>query len=328
MFLLQSEFFRKLAWHLPVSIGAGVLFGGFASGWQAAYVLKGALIGIVFLIPTEVGTWCFRSWSASTRPSADPRREGVLFVLRLLAIWATVLAVVLPVIHWVIGIPILFHFNAILPFASCSLAWVATQLVADTATKLFRTGGELARTQARAEFLTLKAQLQPHTLFNALNGIIGLIREHPRGAEEATRRLASLMRRILQGLEQTRWTLADEFEVVEDLLRLETFRFGDRLKTEILLDASMAARQIPPLSILPLVENSLRHGFGEKVGTCSLCVVAENDSVSVKDDGVGFDPAWREGVGLRSVRERIEAEGGRLVCSGVPSGACVKVCLR
>jgi signal transduction histidine kinase len=327
MFLPERELLRNLVRHLPAGLAAGMLFGGFASGWVPAYVFKGALIGIVFLIPAEIGTQCFRSWTLPARAAGDTRGAGFLFAPKLLVIWAAGLAVTLPVIHWVIGIPVLSHFNSILPFASCSLAWVTVMLVADTATRLFRTGSELARAQARAEFLALEAQLQPHTLFNALNGIVGLIREHPREAEEATRRLASLMRHVLAGLDQAHWTLADEFGVVEDLVRLETLRFGDRLKTEILLDASMASRQVPPLSILPLVENSLRHGFRTKVGSCSLRVEAADGSVSVKDDGAGFDPAWREGVGLRTVRERIEAEGGKPLFPSGSSGTCVKLCL-
>jgi len=322
---MPRRLLRDLVWHLPVSLGVGMLFGGFASGWNPDMVFKSALIGIVFLIPTEIGMAFFRWWAIPRRGVGDPRREGFRFALKLLVIWAAGLVVILPIIHWGIRIPVLGHFNRVLPFASCSLAWVAVMLVADTATQLFRTGSDLTRAQARAEFLTLKAQLQPHTLFNALNGIIGLIREHPREAEEATRRLAALMRRVLEGLEMEHWTLAEEFQVVEDLVRLETLRFGDRLVTELHLEPVMAQRLVPPLIILPLVENSLKHGFRKKVGRCSLQIRAADGRVHVLDDGIGLQPGWREGVGLRTVRERIEAEGGELLELPCETGCRVEV---
>jgi len=102
-------------------------------------------------------------------------------------------------------------------------------------------------------------------------------------------------------------------------------RFGDRLKTKILLDDGMSSRLMPPLSVLPLVENSLRHGFRTKVGNCSIREEAAHDAIRVEDDGAGFDPEWREGIGLRTVRERIEAGGGHLSFSRAFPGACVEL---
>lgn len=327
MFGLKKGTTRKIGLRLMIGLVAGVLFGGLATRWQPAYLFKGALVGVMFLLPTEIGTRCFRSWSLAGERYTNPEREGMRFAFKLLVIWATEVLLVIPVIHWTLGVPVLLRFNSVLPFASCSLAWVAITLISDTATRLYRTGGELARSEARAEFLALKAQLQPHTLFNALNGIIGLIPENPRDAEEATRRLASLMRHLLEGLDRTHWTLADEFEVIEDLLQVETLRFGDRLDTRVLLDPSMGSRRVPPLCILPLVENSLRHGFRGKVGSCSLCITASEGVVSVRDNGTGFGASWREGVGLRIVRERIEAEGGKVFFPDTSDGAFVKVSL-
>ena len=129
----------------------------------------------------------------------------------------------------------------------------------------------------------------------------------------------------MEGIDKTNWTLADEFGVVEDLLKLEMLRFGDRLKTNVVMDASMASRRVPPLSVLPLVENSLRHGFRAKVGSCSLRVEAVDGNVIVEDNGTGFDANSREGVGMRTVRERIEAEGGKLLFPEARSGACVEL---
>jgi LytS/YehU family sensor histidine kinase len=184
---------------------------------------------------------------------------------------------------------------------------------------------ELALAQARAQSLALQAQLSPHTLFNSLNTIAALIPEQPGLAEETVQRLSRLLRRILSALEQDRWTLAEEFDLVRDLLETERVRFGNRMNFSLSLLEDEAARPVPPLILLPLVENSLKHGFRPKVGHCSLDVTASHGRVVICDNGVGLQGKSSEGVGLSNVRQRLEAIGGNLAWLETMEGCSVEV---
>jgi len=184
---------------------------------------------------------------------------------------------------------------------------------------------ELGLAQARAQSMALRAQLSPHTLFNSLNTIAALIPEAPGEAEEAVQRLSRLLRHILLALDREQWPLADEFDLIKDLLELEHARFGERLNYHLDLPDGDRARLVPPLILLPLVENSLKHGFRPKVGSCSLSVRSRDGWVRVTDDGIGRAPGAAEGVGLRTVRQRVEALGGALRWPEAGNGCSVEV---
>jgi two-component sensor histidine kinase len=188
-----------------------------------------------------------------------------------------------------------------------------------------RLSRELGLVEARSQSLALRAQLSPHTLFNSLNTITALIPEQPGKAEEAVQHLSRLLRHILSALEQEHWTLGDEFALLKDLLEMEHLRFGERLNYVMEINEEEAARLVPPLMLLPLVENSLKHGFRPKVGTCLLKIRAEAGYVRITDDGVGRAPSAEEGVGLRNVRQRLEALGGSLRWIEVPQGCSLEV---
>lgn len=321
--LIERAFLLRLLRRAAESFAVGVLFGGMATGWIPDYTWKGGLIGLIYVLPVEIGSRAFRSWTFKGSPAGDPRRAGTFFVLKLLLLWAAAMALILPLIHWGLGIPVLRNLRNATPHMAISLTWVAILLVAETATNLHRTGAALAASEARAAFLALKAQIQPHTLFNALNTIAALARTQPDRAEEGARRLATLLRGVLEGLEQERWSLAAEFALLSDLLRLESLRFGERLTWELDLPEELGAKSLPPLLVLPLVENSLKHGFRSKIGPCHLRVSARTAELSVSDDGVGRSPGSPDGVGLTTVRERAGALGWTLHWPEVPGGCRV-----
>lgn len=178
----------------------------------------------------------------------------------------------------------------------------------------------LEQAQARAGHLALEAQLQPHTLFNALNTILARVRPDPEGAEEAIRTLAHLLRRTMAALDRERWSLAEEVDLLRAYLDMERARFGDRFAFDISLHPEAEDVQVPPLLLLPLAENAFKHGFRAKVGTCHLRVEAGPRIIRVVDDGVGRVREAPEGVGLRTVRLRLEALGGKLHWPVVASG--------
>ena len=130
---------------------------------------------------------------------------------------------------------------------------------------------------------------------------------------------------MLSALEQPAWPLREEFQLLEHLLRLEELRFGERLRFELVLEPAMAETAVPPLLLLPLVENALKHGFRPKVGPCHLRVEAAAGTIRIQDDGEGRAPDAAEGLGLRTVRERLEASGGALTWPTVAQGCAVEV---
>lgn len=184
---------------------------------------------------------------------------------------------------------------------------------------------DLALAQARAQSLVLRAQLSPHTLFNSLNTIAALIPEQPGLAEETVQRLSRLLRRILSALEQEHWTLAEEFELVRDLLETERVRFGTRMSYRLDLPEEEASRSVPPLLLLPLVENSLKHGFRPKVGPCIFEMSVSEGRVTIRDNGVGRSDDAGEGIGLSNVRQRLQTLGGSLRWLESAEGCAVEV---
>jgi hypothetical protein len=184
---------------------------------------------------------------------------------------------------------------------------------------------DLEKARGAARVAALKAQMSPHTLFNALNTIAALIPGNPAGAEAAVEDLSRFLRRTLEALERERWTLAEEFDLIAFLLNLERARFGERLTVRLELPEAEADREIPPLLLLPLVENSLKHGFRPKVGPCALSVIASPGVVRVEDNGVGRAQGAPDGVGLGAVRTRLEAEGGSLEWPPVTAGCVAEV---
>jgi two-component sensor histidine kinase len=261
------------------------------------------------------------------RPGRPPEREALRAMGVVSLLYTGMLAICVGLIRLTTGLNLLIHpAVAALTFA-IGFAITNFMMAKHALVHVLEAESAKAKAEARAGLLALQAQLQPHTLFNALNTIAALIPEEPARAEAATEALARLLRRIMTALEQERWTLAEEFAVLEDLLVLERLRFGDRLHTSLTLDAAERDRPVPPLLLLPLVENALKHGFRPKVGLCHLGVQASGPRVRIEDDGVGRDPSAPEGLGLRTVRERLEALGGTLGWPETAAGCAVEITL-
>jgi LytS/YehU family sensor histidine kinase len=250
---------------------------------------------------------------------------SLVAVLWLLLLYGLLLAISVGLVRLVTGLDLTHFRMAMVISAMAGLAATGVIATKETVEHQVQAERDLARAEARATFLGLQAQLQPHTLFNALNTIAALIPVVPWSAEVATERLSALLRRILSALEHPEWPLQEEFQLLEHLLRLEELRFGERLRFELLLDPAMAEVRVQPLLLLPLVENALKHGFRPKVGPCHLRIQAAEGRIRIEDDGVGRSPDSAEGVGIRTVRERLEASGGLLDWPGVAQGCTVEV---
>jgi signal transduction histidine kinase len=183
---------------------------------------------------------------------------------------------------------------------------------------------------SRAELRALRAQINPHFLFNALNAIAGLIQTHPELAEITVERLAEVFRYTLRKSDNEWVRLEEEMEFVEAYLGVEQARFGDRLRVEIDLADGAAAAQIPAMTVQPLVENAIKHGTSavERPGEVRVraAVVGGVLRVEVLDNGPGFREPAPEGHGLRNVSERLAGyygAAGRLGWQNLPQGTRV-----
>ena len=114
------------------------------------------------------------------------------------------------------------------------------------------------------ELRTLKSQLNPHFMFNAMNSIRALIEEDPESAKVAITKLSNILRYSLQMERMERVPLEDEIETVKNYLDLERIRFEDRLKYKLDIDKSSEKIEIPPMMIQTLIENGIKHGVSKQ----------------------------------------------------------------
>jgi len=181
-----------------------------------------------------------------------------------------------------------------------------------------RTAQELQALATQADLKALKAQINPHFLFNTLNTIAALIHTDPALAEATVERLAEMFRYVLVGSERGLIPLEEELAFVDGYLEIERARFGQRLRVTRRVASEALAVSVPSLILQPLVENAVLHGQGEDgVVDLALCVrvTADEVTVMVADRGPGM-PANHSiergpGHGLRNVDRRLRAMYGR-----------------
>jgi len=314
-------------------LGAAVVFGFLATMpvalifWHNTprQLVMSGLVGSLFSTVMWGGGAILGPWMFQGRPGLSPTRYALLSQAKWLALYTGLLALAMGLVRLLLGLDMAANVATLLSNALVGYLISSVILGIILTAKMAEKAQELERVRAQAAFLALKAQLSPHTLFNGLNTVAALIPEDPRTAEAVVEGLSRLLRRILEALERETWTAAEEFDLLQALLDLEQARFGDRLQATLDLPAALADRPLPPLLLLPLVENSLKHGFRTKVGPCRITVRATPGAIRIEDDGVGRDPEAPEGVGLRTVRQRVEALGGSLAWPQVAHGCAVEV---
>lgn len=161
-----------------------------------------------------------------------------------------------------------------------------------------------------AELKLLKAQLDPHFLFNALNSISSLCGSNPSSARTLTTLLAEYLRKSLRIGSAESITLSEELELVSSYLAIERIRFGPRLELEQSVDESVRTFRVPPLLLQPLVENAVTHGIGQLVegGAVRLAATRDGERVHLTvENRCDPDRPSRAGtgIGLANTRRRI-----------------------
>jgi signal transduction histidine kinase len=172
-----------------------------------------------------------------------------------------------------------------------------------------------------AELRALRAQVDPHFLFNSLNTIADLAVIAPSRAEEMTLRLSAVFRYVLVNTDRHFASLDEELEFARSYLDIEQMRFGDRLQVIFDIDPTTLSQPIPTLLLQPLIENALKHGLAPRRGGGTLVISSKSSedsiSISIADNGAGLGqkkvPSERStGVGVENVTNRLKlAYGGR-----------------
>lgn len=210
---------------------------------------------------------------------------------------------------------------------------------------LVRAVGEVAdwcAALAEAELRSLRAQISPHFIYNALTAIASFITTEPARARELVLEFADFTRYSFRRQGEFT-TLAEELRSIHSYLELERARFGDRLQVVLRIAPETLATVIPFLSVQPIVENAVRHGLepGERGG--GIPIEARDDAthteILVEDDGVGMDPealrallnteADGAHVGIRNVDLRLRQlygpSGGLVVETNTGAGTLVRM---
>jgi len=183
----------------------------------------------------------------------------------------------------------------------------------------------------------LSSQINPHFLFNTLTSISSLIRSQPETARTLIVKLSGLLRRLLRSQDHF-VTLREELDAIDEYLDIESIRFGPQLRIEKQIDPATLDLIVPSMMLQPLVENSIKHGLGQKLGEGRITIRSVRDGdhavIDVIDNGVGIPQieAGRvrgTGIGLRNVNERLRVIYGanyQLQLDSVPGeGTCARI---
>ena len=170
---------------------------------------------------------------------------------------------------------------------------------------------QLQRGLIEARLQTLKGQLQPHFLFNALHSVSALMETSVPLARAMLIDLAELLRLALKISERDSHSLEEEFDWLEKYLKLEGIRYAGQLNWSLELESNLKQESIPCLLLQPLIENALKHGAkGHRESPIQINVYAiqhkQHVSIKVIDNGIGLtNDALVEGYGLRYIRHVI-----------------------
>jgi signal transduction histidine kinase len=161
------------------------------------------------------------------------------------------------------------------------------------------------------QLATLRAQLNPHFMFNALNGIRALVDEDPEQAKRAITQLSAILRNAMTTVKRRTVPLGEEIDIVKNYLALEAMRYEERLRVRFELDESLERAPVPPMLLQTLVENAVKHGVASLPQGGNLVIGSHRQDdklrLSVSNSG-HYEPGQVNGtgIGLRNTRRRLE----------------------
>lgn len=209
--------------------------------------------------------------------------------------------------------------NNNLPVLPFMVAWMEAALFTAIRHILMQNQRQLVleKNYKAAQYSALKAQLNPHFLFNTLNLLSSEIEGNPEKAVYILDELSGLLRRVLSGSSKTSVSLEKELELIRHYLALQAMRFEDNLQYHIQVANECLNVAVPSLMLQPFVENCFVHGFKDKLKSSKIVIDIQCQKqklyISIKDNGVGFKAdKHNQGQGISLVQDTLELlYGGR-----------------
>jgi signal transduction histidine kinase len=205
----------------------------------------------------------------------------------------------------------------------CAAAWYAARRAEIHGAEVARAelaGEELRANSAEARLQALQAQVEPHFLFNTLAHVKWLYRRDPERGRRMLDRFVDYLQAALPQVRQSATTLEQELELARAYLDIQQIRIGGRLAFTIEVPGEIAQLRFPPLMLLTLVENAIKHGIAPQTEGGTIVIRARVDDralrIEVRDTGAGLALTAGSGMGLANVRARLSAlfgAGARLV---------------
>lgn len=161
------------------------------------------------------------------------------------------------------------------------------------------------------ELKTIKAHINPHFIFNALNSIRALVDENPQRARRAITELSNILRSSMQAEKMETVPLQQELDIVKDYLALEHMRFEERLKIELDIDEDTLNQPVPPMMLQTLVENAIKHGIGRQIDGGTIKIISRfydhHHELIVQNPGTlnSYVKEPKEGFGIKSTQDRL-----------------------
>ena len=231
-------------------------------------------------------------------------------------------------------------FNLFVSFLILYAAIVAIAYLLDSRQRLALQETETARVSellTRAQLDALRRQIEPHFLFNSLNGIAALVREGRNGtAVNMISGLSDVLRRSVEGSARHEVALGEEIEFLQKYLDIQKMRFAERLQLSVNIPEELFAAQVPSLLLQPIVENSIKHGIAKRAHGGAIRIVAFRSdgmlTLNVYNDGPKLTTETgnlQTGTGLSNIRTRLRSLYGNAfnltIRNENPSGVEVSV---
>lgn len=174
---------------------------------------------------------------------------------------------------------------------------------------------ELEKQVLEARLKLMQAQIEPHFLFNTLANVQHLVEANPPLAAKTLESLIVYLRAALPEMREGRTTLGREADMAKAYLEIQHLRMGSRLQFSVDVPAELRAASFPPMMLLTLVENAIKHGIDplQQGGEIRLRAAANDGAllVEVADSGHGLSPSAGMGIGLQNIRERLQTLFGK-----------------
>ena len=318
----QFWLLNALAWALYLALSV-FLFSAFA-GWSSGMLLISVVLSMgMFLVSGALRWQALRQDWFALGPLALPARLLLAVMLGAALVQALIQLALRLALHWqwaslpgdasftpmaIFG----YWINTAIVLTLWTAAWVGVH-----ALRRYR-HGEVARLKAEAarhalELDALRARLNPHFVFNALNNLRALINEDTERARELVTRLSNTLRHALEHHQNEQVTLADELAVVRDYLAVEQVHYEQRLRVREAVAEAALDTTLPPMLLQLLVENAIKHGIARTPDGGELVISATLNAARlqlvVRNPGLlpahGKPETTRTGVGLAYLRNAL-----------------------